>query len=152
MCKGPFDVNIKDNGDGTYDRIETPEGMSQAQFRHLEAPGSRGVWALLEDMDTKMKKPPAQIEKFEAAQVYKPLLTTEKNIYPNLLFPEEDVARLKILKTDIITFIESSIPKFIIEGFTEASWNQYIKQLNDMGLEELLQIYQVNYDRYSKLD
>ncbi|MER2055602.1 MAG: extracellular solute-binding protein, partial [Clostridia bacterium] len=43
---GPIGINIKDNGDGTYDYIDVPEGMSYDEFRYKEAFASDGPIAL----------------------------------------------------------------------------------------------------------
>ena len=36
--------------------------------------------------------------------------------------------------------------KWLSKGGVEEDWDAYIQQLNDMGLEKYMEIYQRNYD------
>lgn len=52
--------------------------------------------------------------------------------------------------TGITDYVNTMIPKFIIgtEELTPETWDAYVEQLNDLGLEELMSAYQSAYDRY----
>ncbi|CAM4116210.1 type 2 periplasmic-binding domain-containing protein [Lederbergia lenta] len=143
---GPLGENIKKEDDGTITILEAPEGMSYEEFRHKTTPGSYGVYANLEETNDKVNKSPGQIEKEEYAEMYAPFQPEE--IYPNVLYSVEDGDRLSILSTDIDNYMNETIPKFIINGDVDAQWDAYVKQLEKMGLAELLEIYQKYYDEF----
>ncbi|MEK3885666.1 extracellular solute-binding protein [Paenibacillus sp. PL2-23] len=145
MHSGPFGHNLILSDNGKYDRANSPEGLSNNQFRHSEAPGNFGVWAVLGESN-RLNMPAGMKEKHEAAQVYKPYLAKQENLYPDIIYNVEDVSRLKVLKTDIHQYIETAVPQFIIDGVTDSNWDTYINSLNKMGLQELIDIYQENYD------
>ena len=68
----------------------------------------------------------------------------EKN---RCVFPEAEV--LSRLQTDINTFMTESYASFILNGVTDASWDDFQKTLGDLGVDEYLKIYQDSYNRYS---
>ena len=56
---------------------------------------------------------------------------------------EEDTARASILATDINTYVKSKIAQWVSgEADVNAEWDDYCKQLDAYGLEELTQIHQ----------
>lgn len=78
--------------------------------------------------------------------MYQPYLV--ENIYPNVFFTaEENEERLRYY-TDISTYVSNSYAKWMLRGGIEAEWDEYLKTLNAMGLERMVEIYQSAYDRY----
>ncbi|GHH97990.1 extracellular solute-binding protein [Neobacillus kokaensis] len=144
---GPYDVNLKKDGD-KIQILDAPNGMGYEEFRHKSTPGSYGVYATLKDTYEKLNLSPGQQEKLEYAEMYKPF--QPKEIYPNVLYSVEDADRLSILQTDIDNYMNQTVPKFIIEGKIDENWDDYVKQLEKMGLEELLQINQKYYDKFKE--
>ena len=52
--------------------------------------------------------------------------------------------------TDITEYIDKSIAEFITGARdinNEAAWNTYIRELNNMGLQQWIQISQATYNR-----
>lgn len=146
---GPVGLTIKENPDGTYAYNPTPQGMSYDEFRHSEAPGNTTATALLMDTISKMEKNESVKLRLEYLDVYKPFM---KNVsYPSMLFEPKDMERLTVLRTDIVNYVKQMQPKWIMNGGVEAEWDGYIKKLEQMGLKEMLQIYQSNYDRYKSV-
>lgn len=68
--------------------------------------------------------------------------------YPNVFMSQEDTERLTTIQTDLITYINSSKSDFIMNGVTDAKWNDYLDQVNAYGLEEYLKIYQKYLDAF----
>lgn len=69
-----------------------------------------------------------------------------------LTFTQEETDQISMLSTDISTVIDESMVKFIIgEGKdidNDADWNAYVKQVTDLGLDDLTKVYQTAYDRF----
>ena len=67
-----------------------------------------------------------------------------------LFFNAEDLQRINQLQTDITQFVNQKQAHWLQDGGIEAEWDSYIKQLNQMGLPELMKLYQKGLDNYNK--
>lgn len=68
--------------------------------------------------------------------------------FPNVMYSAEEFQELPTLTTDIDGFVGTTRAKWISEGNIDAEWDAYVKKLNDMGLERLVQIRKEAYQRY----
>ena len=69
--------------------------------------------------------------------------------YPTLKYTAEELEERSILFADIYNYLTSTKVQFIIgEVDIDATWQNYIAKLNEMGLQRLLEIEQAAYDRY----
>ncbi|GKX31465.1 ABC transporter substrate-binding protein [Vallitalea longa] len=74
-----------------------------------------------------------------------------KKTVPKLVYTEEEGKRVAILKTDIVTFIDTAVAQFVTgEVDIDEGWDNYVTTLKKMGLEELIKIEQTAYDRMFK--
>lgn len=73
-----------------------------------------------------------------------------REVYPNVVYTtEESEQRAKYL-TALQSYIQSTKAEFIIgTQDIDANWDTFLKTMDDMGLQELLQIEQAAYDRYA---
>lgn len=71
-----------------------------------------------------------------------------KYVYPNVFMSQEDSERLAILQTDIEKYTNMKRSEWIRDGLTDKDWEEYLKKLNDYGLEEYLAIFQKNLDSF----
>ncbi len=78
------------------------------------------------------------------------LLPYAVDVFPKnyLTFTQEESDLYAELYTDIQEYISQSQATFVTEGVTDDSWNAYVSQVEKMGIEEVLSIYQAAYDRY----
>ena len=142
---GPIGITIKDNGDGTYDYIDTPEGMSYDEFRYKEAFASDGPIALTSDFfGSKIPRSSGHQAKFDRNENYYRKYATSVYL-PSMILSEEDTDELNLIKTDIINYAEEMRAKWLSSGGVEAEWDDYIARLNSMGLAQYMEIYQRNY-------
>lgn len=78
---------------------------------------------------------------------YTPDMNTEY-VYPNVFMSQEDTEELSNLQTDITKTINAKRADWIMNGFTDADWDAYVKSLDAYGLEDLLAIFQKYLDAY----
>lgn len=147
---GPIDYSIKEKEDGTYEFMPTPEGMGFDEFRHSEAPGGTSARILLKETIDKIAPPEDKLQRISFWELYKPYL--DDNIYPNIMFTLEDTERLSILMTDINSHVTKKQSEWIIKGNIDAEWDKYTDELRKMGVEEYIEIYQKNFDRYQAVN
>lgn len=71
--------------------------------------------------------------------------------FPNVMYSSEEFQELPTLTTDIDGYVRTNRAKWITEGNIDEEWDGYLKQLNDMGLERLVQIRTEAYARYTSV-
>ena len=50
------------------------------------------------------------------------------------------------IKTDIDKLLKETVADWFVNGITDEQWNEYLKQLDKMGLQEYIEIYQTRLD------
>lgn len=71
-----------------------------------------------------------------------------KYVYPNVFMSQEDTEELSNLQADIQKTINAKKSDWIMNGFTDADWDQYLKDLDAYGLENYLEIFQKYLDAF----
>ena len=71
-----------------------------------------------------------------------------KYVYPNVFMSQEDTEKLTQIQTDLISYVNSQRSNFVMNGLTDADWDEYVKQVNAYGLDEYLSIYQKYFDAF----
>ena len=61
---------------------------------------------------------------------------------------QEDTEDLANLQTDITKTINATRSDWIMNGFTDADWDEYLKNLDAYGLNDMLEIFQKYLDAY----
>ena len=79
--------------------------------------------------------------------VYTPDMNT-KYVYPNVFMTTEDTKTISNLNADIYKCINGARADWIMNGFTDADWDQLQKDLDAYGLQEYLSIFQKYLDAY----
>ena len=70
------------------------------------------------------------------------------NAFPALIYNAEEAAEITQLKTDINNYLGNMHAQFITgQADIDADWDAFIAQLDEMGLQRLLEIEQAAYDR-----
>ncbi|MBU3144357.1 extracellular solute-binding protein [Clostridium sp. CF012] len=80
-------------------------------------------------------------------ELIKPVL---KKPFPMLLANKEEQERLTILENNISTYRDEMMIRFIIGDDPLKNFDKYIRELKSLGLEELIQIKQKQYNRFMK--
>ena len=135
------------NADGTYTLNNPPEGISADSWywdRSLRDFGPK--YSSLE-FDKKIILDPTQGDGLKVAMDAN---TAQYVIpcFPELKFTSEEYEELSFIKTDIDAYLETTRAKWITEGGIDAEWDEYIKQLDVMGLADMNAIYMNAYARY----
>ena len=71
-------------------------------------------------------------------------------IYPVVKFDSEIAEELVYLKTDIYKLVDEKMATWVVDGKVDEEWDQYISQLEAMGLNEMREYYQDAYDKLMK--
>ena len=79
--------------------------------------------------------------------IYTPDMHTEY-VYPNVFMSQQDTEEISNLLADIKKEINTKKSDWIMNGMSDADWNEYIKKLDAYGLQRFLEIYQSYLDNY----
>lgn len=144
-----FDIfELGTNADGEEMLTHAPLGdASPVEVREAEAVA--GPLAVLDEYYGKYVTCPddAQYRLDWIEEFYTPDMHT-KYVYPNVFMSREDNEKLSNLQADIVKTINAKKSDWIMNGFTDADWDEYIESLNKYGLEEYLSIFQKYLDSF----
>ncbi|WP_185602237.1 extracellular solute-binding protein [Paenibacillus sp. 598K] len=142
---GPFGSHLYEADNGKIGLHWPPEGTAEGAFRVQETPGPGAVY-IIGDL---IQRRPSQQEKRELVEMYAPY--TPEEVYPRLMMDEENVNRLAVLEPELFQengYIDSQFTQWVLRGNIDAEWDAYVAQLKRMNIEEIVEIYQSNYDRF----
>ena len=72
----------------------------------------------------------------------------EKYVYPNVFMTREDTEQLSNLQADITKTINAAKSEWVMNGFSDSDWNDFLKKLDSYKLDSELAIYQKYLDAY----
>ena len=82
--------------------------------------------------------------------IYSPYISSDYN-YPAAFMEQEDITRISEIETDLKTYAEQTKADIVKNGISDDEWNAYLKKLDDMGLQELLELKQKGVDMFYEL-
>ncbi|URJ58030.1 ABC transporter substrate-binding protein [Paenibacillus polymyxa] len=146
---GPLDVVFKKDEKGKLVNLPLPKGVSAGEFRQKVAPGTGnpGVITIddfgkVVDMEPRAQKRAEYLEKY-----YTPYMKKEN--YPSIFFEPDELDKINRIEPELIKYVNTQRGKFIVDGEVDEKWDSYVKTLEKMGLNELMEIYQKGLDRYN---
>lgn len=92
----------------------------------------------------KTTAPAEETARIEQDNVFRPYFPDE--VYPLVKFTDEVQEELTFIQTDIMKYVSEKYAAWIVEGGADTEWDEYIAKLQNMGLDEMRQIYQDAYD------
>ncbi len=138
------------NDEGVYTWNEPPAGVSLSNYIIENRPQSSivcylpgEIYGKTLELNDSLKEQAANYE------VYKKYVTTEP--WPRPYYSEEESSTLSVLQTDIFTKVNEQMAKWVVGTENlESGWDQYVKDLKGMGVDQLVEINQGAYDRFQK--
>ena len=82
-------------------------------------------------------------------EYYQPYLWPQERIFPMVTYTDEEQEELSILETEIYDYIEATHAGWIVHGGVREEWDAYVDQLEDLGYERMIEIYQAALDRFN---
>jgi putative aldouronate transport system substrate-binding protein len=149
LCYGPWGINLVKEGDKII-QLPPPAGMSPDEFRYQHTPGMATPFAVYEADHKNLNLAENHIRKFARLEIYRQYFPAPEEIYPKVFFLQAEEDELAIIRTDILDYVKQMRAKFIIGSESiDSAWNNYVQQLNQMGLPRYLELYQKALDRYN---
>lgn len=143
---GPIGIIYEKDANGKLVNLPLPDGVTMGEYRQKVAPNGAGV-ITKEDFGTIIDMEPRAQKRLETLnKYYEPYMEKEK--YPSIFFQPEELDKINKIEPELKKFVDAQRANFLMRGVTDAEWDNYVKQVKDMGLDELMQIYQTGLDRY----
>jgi putative aldouronate transport system substrate-binding protein len=122
------------------------EGTAPVELR--EKTNIAGPLAILDEYyDKYTTKPDDAAWRLELLEKhYVPHIKTE-NFYPPVFFSLEEADEKAKIETDLFEYVNRKRTEWMKDGKIEKEWNEYLKELDRLGLKTWLQIKQDGYDR-----
>ena len=117
---------------------------------HDFGPGNDGTFTLMQETIDKLDLNANLKERQELDKFYSQYNVPAEEMYPNVLFTEEEVEEIGILQTDIDSYVAQKYAGWIVEGGVEEEWDSFQKKLQDMNVDRYVQIYKDAYARYNE--
>jgi putative aldouronate transport system substrate-binding protein len=125
-----------------------PAGMTTQEYRMSETNPMVPLAATMELYRTLFPAPTYEMKGAVIDKYYAPYWP--KEFWTNPLMSPSDMKQLNAIDTDLRGLVLKTQAKWITQGGVEADWNDYLKQLDSLGLKTMLQIRQAAYDRLNK--
>lgn len=146
---GPEGI-VFEKKDGKFVAMDPPAGVSFQQFAQdnvMEYTGGPGV-LYAENFGTLFDLTESQIAGQTAYDLYEKYLNDE--VWPRPYLESEQVSRAGQLRTDIFNTVSQMKAKWITgEADIDATYDQFKSDLEKMGIEEFVSIYQSAYDAFN---
>jgi putative aldouronate transport system substrate-binding protein len=139
---------VQSNGDGTYDIVLPPpdSGIDNDTWLWGNGMGDMfpgyGGGKATEMIRNDYLFGPQYNDKLLYAPYYKEYFPTMAAQTP------EEADELSLLRTDIHGFAQQQAATWIVSGGIENEYDAFVRQLNNMGLPRMVEIYQGIYNRY----
>ncbi|MNQ99935.1 hypothetical protein D3C85_1156920 [compost metagenome] len=144
---GRFGVNMEKAADNTVKYLRNFDNNVLEEKQSNPSNTSRINFMTMTNSKRLVTKTPVFTEKGEYDKLFEGKFA--KETYPNLFFSKEEAQKIQTLGNDINTYANSMYAKWIMNGGgADKEWDAYVKKINDMGLKDLLAVYQAAYDRY----
>ena len=144
---------ITENEDGTYDVNVPEDGSSLDTSAWSNSLRDFGPKYMNPEFYDKVHIPDNQGDgiKLKEDELNAKYVTTDKNVgFPMVQYTDDELAQLTTLGTDIYKYCEAQYAHWVVDGGIEEEWDSYLKQLKDMGVEELVKIQDTAYTSYQE--
>lgn len=134
----------------TFNEKKAPtEGMTFGQWRHTECPGANGIYILAKDYTDKRVLDEANIAQQERYLAKAPFIVPQNTVIPPMYFTAEQQAVISEIATDIKSYTNQKRAEWLTKGGAEKEWEEYLAQLEKLGLSRMLSVYQEALDSFN---
>ncbi|MCM3111860.1 extracellular solute-binding protein [Lederbergia lenta] len=149
---GSIGPNIQDNGDETY-KILPPEddSMDPGTWKWTSTWADNGPMYIADSLELElgedMKAVGAQQEPF--IKTFE-TLNLEDNVLPGMFlkYSTEDNNQMALVNTDLMNLSMSKFGEWITKGDIEKQWDQYVQEMEKIGLHSNIEVIQKYFDEY----
>ena len=145
---GPYGVALNKDEDGNITFLDPPEGKNGDQWYWEITPRDYGPKYVTPEFEAKITLPENSGDgaKLKEDEMMKEFVAKP---YPVVNYTAEQSEEISSLTVDIYKYVNETWASWIVNGGIDEQWDAYVDQLNQMGLERLMEIYQEALDVYN---
>lgn len=145
--QGELGVNLE-YADGKYTIMDAPEGSSLNEIRSKICPASYIFGMMTAEMIENTNYQSDMTRKLERCEAYDEF--TPEEYLPVLRLNQEELEERSGIFTDLNSYVNEMKAKWVTgELDLDASWEDYRKTLQNMGVDTYVDMYQKAYDAYT---
>ncbi len=144
---GPFGVVTEKDGDN-YNTLPLPDGQNIDGWQWINSLKDGAPMYYSSDLEARTNVWEAALNRLNIEEVYDGTrVDLVKDTFPLAQYNEEDNEKL-ILEQDMNSIIYPKWSEWIVYGGIEEEWDEYVATINQLGLEELLDVWQRAYNNF----
>ncbi|MDE6815788.1 MAG: extracellular solute-binding protein [Lachnospiraceae bacterium] len=148
---GPIGVFYTDEPDenGCYSMRELNEGETEGELK------SKSEWTgpseqLAEDYGTYYYMEERAQQRLDDLNDFWFQYVDSTEYFPSVVYTEEEIEVINDKLSDLKAMSEERIAHWLRDGGIENEWDQYLSDLDSMGLQDVIGAWQAAYDRYAE--
>lgn len=146
---GPIGTVIEKDSSGNYSLLNPPTGTSADAWYWEQSTRDFGPKYASDTLNDKLTLSSESGDglKLEISKMAEEYIGTP---YPTVMYTLEESEELATITTDIDKYVQEMLALWVSDSSIDidAQWDSYVKQLNTMGLERLIEIRTSAYNRY----
>jgi putative aldouronate transport system substrate-binding protein len=142
---GKLGISYIENPDGTWTIDESAQTDNPRDEYCAYSPVNATPWISSKATYGRFVLAPNDALKVEWHELYKPYQTSE--IMPRLKYMEEETREFNAISADLGKYTNEAVANFIMNGVTDQSWDQYLRDLDMYKVTRYIEIMQTAYDR-----
>ena len=143
---GPLGVTFEEKEDGTYAFIIDEEVDKARGYTNYDnwywGLGDGAMGYVSPELEAKMQVSPIDADKIIVDAAYADNIRDESYIYPPVILERKLNDEAVEIKTDMDKLVKEKTAKWCVEGGLEEEWDAYLAEMEKMGLNRYLEIYQ----------
>ncbi|KQZ07196.1 sugar ABC transporter substrate-binding protein [Microbacterium sp. Root53] len=145
---GPIGVTLEEDETGMLVQIPAAAGESEGERRQRVAPGGPRI-TTAEDFATVVAPEPRAAERQQLVQeFYEPHRANEG--YPPVMLSNEELDQISLTVPEINALVKEKFASWVVKGGIDSEWDGYVSQLQTMGVDDVIGVYQQAYDRFQQ--
>jgi len=146
LSYGEDGVCVSHDADGNPTFLTVPDGMTDIEFHLFNgaldavAPG----W-VSDEFEASITGESDMRNVYESDKFYEPYFLTTSERFPYVRWDKATQDELATLQTDIDGYVNQMVSDFVMNGDVDERWEDYLSQLEKMGLPRLMEIYTAAY-------
>ena len=141
--------------DGTPTAVLTPVGSELGLAPNTNWNSQSARYMYFEDYHSKRAlNEGTEFERMlysETEKNYMPFVPDDEQIVPRLSFLGDEANEIVDIETQLIEYVNEMVARFVTGDVDiDDGWDAYLRELDNIGLERYIEIYQKSYDRIMK--
>ncbi|UOQ50130.1 extracellular solute-binding protein [Gracilibacillus caseinilyticus] len=148
---GSIGPNIEKTGDNAY-KVLAPqdEEMDPGTWKWTSSWADNGPMYISDDLEVELPTDMQSVDEQQAP--FKKVFESvdENDVFPGMMlkYSEEDNNKMTLVNTDFMNLAISKFGEWITSGGIDQQWDDYVKQVDQIGLPSNIEIIQSYYDDY----